>query len=258
MSLARYLIELRKQRGWSLRDAAQATGLSHAYLGNLEKGIAPASGRELSPTLATIRRLAEGYGVDPANLLIAAGLLRETPSGTSSRGHDPRDAAPPSFHLSPTLHAVPLLKTGPQPRPEPARIPHRVLLPPELFCDFLLELADDRLAGDGLPQGTRMLCRSVAPDAVASLEAGTPLVAYAQGELLSGRLAGEDDAGDRRLVAGAEAIPIGPASGDAQVIGLVIGVYCPHPQPPAKDAPYPAAPSPQSASLRLRQPQDRA
>jgi len=35
------LIKLRSDKGWSYRDAANKTGISHNYLSNLEKGTDP-------------------------------------------------------------------------------------------------------------------------------------------------------------------------------------------------------------------------
>ena len=45
---------LRKQRSWSLDKAAQATGVSKAMLGQIERG-------ESSPTVATLWKIATGF-----------------------------------------------------------------------------------------------------------------------------------------------------------------------------------------------------
>lgn len=52
--LAHTLRQLRKQRGWSLDKAAEATGVSKAMLGQIERG-------ESSPTVATLWKIATGF-----------------------------------------------------------------------------------------------------------------------------------------------------------------------------------------------------
>ena len=64
-ALARRLRALRAQRGWSLQRAAQATGVSKAMLGQIERG-------ESSPTVATLWRIAGGFGVGISEFLLDA------------------------------------------------------------------------------------------------------------------------------------------------------------------------------------------
>ncbi len=64
-ALARRLRALRAQRGWSLQRAAQATGVSKAMLGQIERG-------ESSPTVATLWRIAGGFGVAISDFLLDA------------------------------------------------------------------------------------------------------------------------------------------------------------------------------------------
>ncbi len=52
--IATTLLLLRKQRSWSLDKAAQATGVSKAMLGQIERG-------ESSPTVATLWKIATGF-----------------------------------------------------------------------------------------------------------------------------------------------------------------------------------------------------
>ncbi len=54
--LAHTLRTLRAQRGWSLTQAAEYTGVSKAMLGQIERG-------ESSPTVATLWKIATGFNV---------------------------------------------------------------------------------------------------------------------------------------------------------------------------------------------------
>lgn len=63
--LARRLRALRAQRGWSLERAAQVTGVSKAMLGQIERG-------ESSPTVATLWRIAGGFGLGLSDFLLDA------------------------------------------------------------------------------------------------------------------------------------------------------------------------------------------
>jgi XRE family transcriptional regulator, regulator of sulfur utilization len=60
--LARCLKELRREKGWSLDSAAQATGVSKAMLGQIERG-------ESSPTVATLWKIATGFSTSFSGLL---------------------------------------------------------------------------------------------------------------------------------------------------------------------------------------------
>ena len=57
--------QLRRERGWSLSRAAEATGVSKAMLGQIERG-------ESSPTIATLWRMASGFRVSFSSLFEAA------------------------------------------------------------------------------------------------------------------------------------------------------------------------------------------
>ena len=60
--LAHTLRQLRKQRGWSLDKASEATGVSKAMLGQIERG-------ESSPTVATLWKIATGFGTAFSGLI---------------------------------------------------------------------------------------------------------------------------------------------------------------------------------------------
>ncbi|WP_180287064.1 helix-turn-helix domain-containing protein [Paenibacillus sp. LK1] len=70
--LGNLLKELRTQKKWSLRKAAEVSGVSHTYINNLEKGIAA----NVSPE--QIKKLANAYGHSYNVLMILAGYKDET------------------------------------------------------------------------------------------------------------------------------------------------------------------------------------
>lgn len=53
---------LRSERRWNLTEAGQRTGIAHSTLSKIERN-------ELSPTLGTIQKLADGFGVEITALL---------------------------------------------------------------------------------------------------------------------------------------------------------------------------------------------
>ena len=60
--IAKQLKDLRSQQGWSLDRTAQATKVSKAMLGQIERG-------ESSPTIATLWKIATGFDVSFSSLL---------------------------------------------------------------------------------------------------------------------------------------------------------------------------------------------
>lgn len=70
--MAAQLRALRQQRGWSLTEAAQHTGVSKAMLGQIERS-------ESSPTVATLWKIATGFSV-PFTTFIESGSLATEPA----------------------------------------------------------------------------------------------------------------------------------------------------------------------------------
>ncbi len=70
--LSQALKSLRRQRGWSLDRAAEATGVSKAMLGQIERA-------ESSPTIATLWKVAKGFQTSISSFL-------EPPPGGSLEG----------------------------------------------------------------------------------------------------------------------------------------------------------------------------
>ncbi|MEQ8235278.1 MAG: XRE family transcriptional regulator [Syntrophomonadaceae bacterium] len=77
--LGQLITRIRRDQHLSLRKLAALTGLSRTYLNNLEKGVDPSSGKPVTPSLPTLRKLATGLSV-PLHELIA---LAESSHGNS-------------------------------------------------------------------------------------------------------------------------------------------------------------------------------
>lgn len=72
MSLPKELHDIRKLRGYSLREVEEATGISNAYLSQLERGDAQ------KPSPDKLQALAEFYAVPYTDLMRSAGYLQKT------------------------------------------------------------------------------------------------------------------------------------------------------------------------------------
>lgn len=64
MHLGEWINQYRKEHGISMQSFADLTGFSKAYIGMLEKGINPSTGKEISPTIQTFNKIALGLGLD--------------------------------------------------------------------------------------------------------------------------------------------------------------------------------------------------
>lgn len=61
----------------SLREASKKTGLSHAYISMLEKGVDPRSNMPLKPTPETLKAYSQGYHYPYEELMKKAGYMDE-------------------------------------------------------------------------------------------------------------------------------------------------------------------------------------
>jgi transcriptional regulator with XRE-family HTH domain len=61
----------------SLRDVSSRSGISHTYLGIIEKGVDQRSGNPVKPTPETLKTLAKAYNYPYEDLMRRAGYLRE-------------------------------------------------------------------------------------------------------------------------------------------------------------------------------------
>src|ERR1700743_1653114 len=83
VSLSTLLKSIRKVNGASLREGEEETGISNAYLSQLERGDA------LKPSPDKLHALAEFYGVPYTDLMRGAGYLQ---AGSSQQGTEAANA----------------------------------------------------------------------------------------------------------------------------------------------------------------------
>jgi transcriptional regulator with XRE-family HTH domain len=102
VSLAKVLHDIRTLRGKSLRQVEDATGISNAYLSQLERGDAQ------KPSPDKLQALAKYYDVPYTDLLRAAGYLQrsEKPANTSKEHTSAVQAALMSAELTPEEEAA--------------------------------------------------------------------------------------------------------------------------------------------------------
>jgi transcriptional regulator with XRE-family HTH domain len=62
----------------SLRDVSSRSGISHTYLGVIEKGIDQRTGNPIKPTPETLKTLAKAYNYPYEDLMRKAGYLQES------------------------------------------------------------------------------------------------------------------------------------------------------------------------------------
>jgi transcriptional regulator with XRE-family HTH domain len=62
----------------SLRDVSNRSGISHTYLGIIEKGIDQRTGNPIKPTPETLKTLAKAYNYPYEELMRRAGYLQES------------------------------------------------------------------------------------------------------------------------------------------------------------------------------------
>jgi transcriptional regulator with XRE-family HTH domain len=79
MTLAERFRELRKERGWRLKDVAEVTGLSIPYLSDLERD-------RTNPSLETLRTLATAYGMTVHDLIGPVDFYGERTPAALPRG----------------------------------------------------------------------------------------------------------------------------------------------------------------------------
>jgi transcriptional regulator with XRE-family HTH domain len=88
--IAQQLKAMRKQQGWSLDRTAQATGVSKAMLGQIER-------QESSPTIATLWKIATGLSCSLSSLMGAV----HTSLKASEYAHDPNMRVKTLFPYNP-------------------------------------------------------------------------------------------------------------------------------------------------------------
>lgn len=69
MKLGEWLKMYRTRHNMTMQELANVCGFSKAYIGMLEKGINPTTGKPVSPTIQTLDKIARGTGQDIDSLL---------------------------------------------------------------------------------------------------------------------------------------------------------------------------------------------
>jgi len=88
--LAERLAALRRDRGWTLDQAAERTGVSRASLSKLEKA-------QMSPTFDVLLKLGLGFGLSPVALLAGAGVGGATGRRSITRAGEGTDYISPNY-----------------------------------------------------------------------------------------------------------------------------------------------------------------
>jgi len=73
--LGEFLERVRKEKKWSLREAAQRIGIGHSYLRDLELGINRKTKKEVTPSATTLKKIADAYSIDYYSLLEMSGII---------------------------------------------------------------------------------------------------------------------------------------------------------------------------------------
>ena len=71
-TLGETLKEARDIAGFTLKQVEESTGISNAYLSQVENG------KILKPSANVLHKLSKVYNIDLENLLVAAGVIQET------------------------------------------------------------------------------------------------------------------------------------------------------------------------------------
>ncbi|MDW5375323.1 helix-turn-helix domain-containing protein [Halomonas sp. HP20-15] len=139
---------LRQSRGWSLDRCAQATAVSKAMLGQIERG-------ESSPTVATLWKLASGFGVSFSAFFVEA-----------AHGEAVSSAAEPSQDAPRTADA------GTVDWQDAAGMALSVLVPFEaaLGCEMFLVTLAPGAASDSAPHAAGTIEHVIALDAGVEVE----------------------------------------------------------------------------------------
>lgn len=75
--LGKFLERIRIERRLSLREAAEKSGLSYTYIRDIELGTNRKTKKEVIPSPATLKKLADAYSIDYYSLLEKAGIVDE-------------------------------------------------------------------------------------------------------------------------------------------------------------------------------------
>jgi transcriptional regulator with XRE-family HTH domain len=77
-AIGEYIRQQREQARYSLRQLAQAAGVSNPYLSQIERGLR-------KPSAEILQQIAKGLRISAEALYVQAGILEDRPSGTGVR-----------------------------------------------------------------------------------------------------------------------------------------------------------------------------
>ena len=63
MTLGEYIVKYREKHDLSQRQFANRCGVSNAYISNIEAGFNPHTGKPISPSVVSLKKLAAGLGL---------------------------------------------------------------------------------------------------------------------------------------------------------------------------------------------------
>lgn len=78
-SIGDYLRTVRRDRGWSAREASKRLGVSYNRLLEIEAGHSRTTGRPTTPSVELLLRISQGYEIPLPLLLELAGLAGKSP-----------------------------------------------------------------------------------------------------------------------------------------------------------------------------------
>lgn len=72
-SVGDFIYSIRREKGWTLREAAKRIGIAHSRLDEYEKGFDNHSGKMVVPSYLNVVRISLAYGIPPNESLRLAG-----------------------------------------------------------------------------------------------------------------------------------------------------------------------------------------
>ncbi|WP_138226216.1 helix-turn-helix domain-containing protein [Paenibacillus algicola] len=109
--LGKFLEQVRKEKKISLRDAAQKSGISYSYIRDIELGVNRKTKKEVKPSPAALKKIAEAYSINYYDLLEKAGILDEETNNTLEETNSKLDVLIKESAAEYNLGHIPLIGT---------------------------------------------------------------------------------------------------------------------------------------------------
>jgi transcriptional regulator with XRE-family HTH domain len=109
-AIGEYIRQQREQARFSLRQLAQAAGVSNPYLSQIERGLR-------KPSAEILQQIAKGLRISAEALYVQAGILEDRPSGTGVRAAVLTDPALTERQKQILLEIYESFRAEPAPRP---------------------------------------------------------------------------------------------------------------------------------------------